>query len=53
MKREARHFNGEKFTSFILEEASDLEKPVFVTYAGRNSPLQFYGRVSTINPYEG
>lgn len=42
-----------EYMSFILEEASDMGKPVLVTYAGRYSPLQFYGRISKINPYEG
>ncbi|WP_170839936.1 YolD-like family protein [Lihuaxuella thermophila] len=42
-----------EYMSFILEEAFDMKKPVLVTYAGRYSPLQFYGRISKINPYEG
>lgn len=42
-----------EYMSFILEEAFEMKRPVLVTYAGRYSPLQFYGYVSKINPYEG
>jgi YolD-like protein len=42
-----------EYMCFLLEEAHELQKPVLVTYAGRYSPLQFYGRVKKIQPYEG
>ncbi|TCS95690.1 YolD-like family protein [Hazenella coriacea] len=42
-----------EYMSFLLEEAHELNRAVLVTYAGRYSPLQFYGRVAKVHPYEG
>ncbi|MBH8598676.1 MULTISPECIES: YolD-like family protein [unclassified Thermoactinomyces] len=42
-----------EYMAFLLEEAHELEKPVLVTYAGKHSPLQFYGQVIHVQPYEG
>ncbi|MFC7439945.1 YolD-like family protein [Laceyella putida] len=42
-----------EYMGFLLEEAHELERPVLVTYAGRFSPLQFYGRIVKVQPYEG
>jgi hypothetical protein len=42
-----------EYLSFLLEEAHELKRPVIVTFAGRRSPLQFCGRVTRIQPYEG
>lgn len=41
------------YMSFLLEEACDMKKLVLVTYQGRYTTRQFYGRVKKINPYEG
>ena len=41
-----------KYMAFLLEESYELQKPVIVIYAGKYSPLQFYGRIETIHPYE-
>jgi hypothetical protein len=47
LTKEQREYMG-----FLLEEAYDLERPVLVTYSGRFSPLQFFGRVAKIQPFE-
>ena len=41
-----------QYMTFLLEEAYELQKPVIVIYAGKYSPLQFYGRIEKIHPYE-
>jgi hypothetical protein len=42
-----------EYMTFLLEEAHELDKPTLVTYAGKYSPLQFYGRILHVQPYEG
>lgn len=42
-----------EYMIFLLEEACELQKRVIVTYAGKYSPLQFYGYVSKVYPYDG
>lgn len=42
-----------EYMIFLLEEACELQKRVIVTYAGKYSPLQFYGHVNKVHPYDG
>lgn len=42
-----------EYMIFLLEEACELQKRVIVTYAGKYSPLQFYGHINKVYPYDG